>query len=199
MKSLVKKYNTVEHSRIVVFVKTYCRFSHQVKAFFHSMDLYPKYIDISKEPGGYTTQELQDSLERLTSRRTVPRVFVNGTCIGGYEATLRYFEDHAKISYHREKPINGDIDVKKYRFFPKYSYQFLNGASKFSTFQRLRTDRSSFLRKSKILRSIIVNLPLVSIALLSLITILEISVNDVKVISTVFTLLILSDLLIYYE
>jgi glutaredoxin 3 len=46
-------------------------------------------IELNGHPDG---GEIQDYLADLTGGRTVPRVFVNGTCIGGGDDTVRLYK-----------------------------------------------------------------------------------------------------------
>nr|CDS32310.2 glutaredoxin 1 [Hymenolepis microstoma] len=84
--------SAIESKRIVVFTKTYCPYCKMVNSLLRKTldrkdyDYNLELIDIS---GSRYEKELMDVLEAITGRRTVPRVFVDGKCIGGYDDTKR--------------------------------------------------------------------------------------------------------------
>ncbi|XP_058890731.1 uncharacterized protein LOC117416639 isoform X2 [Acipenser ruthenus] len=70
----------VSHNCIVIFSKTTCPYCRLAKNVFNEIGTPYKVIELDQHEEG---KQLQDTLGEMTGARTVPRVFVNGTCIGG--------------------------------------------------------------------------------------------------------------------
>lgn len=66
---------------IVVFSKTYCPYSKNLKRLFANNGIRAKYIEVDKLRNG---AEVQRTLSMKSGRTTVPQVFQNGQFIGGY-------------------------------------------------------------------------------------------------------------------
>ncbi|GER24984.1 glutaredoxin family protein [Striga asiatica] len=80
----VKK--TVSENPVVVYSKTWCSYSMQVKYLFESLGVEPFVVELDQL--GQQGSELQKSLESLTGQRTVPNVFIGGKHIGGCSDTI---------------------------------------------------------------------------------------------------------------
>ncbi|SMY20463.1 unnamed protein product [Zymoseptoria tritici ST99CH_1A5] len=68
---------------IVVFSKSYCPYSKKAKNILqnvYTITPAPYVVELDQEPHG---QALQDALLKLTGRRTVPNILINGKSIGG--------------------------------------------------------------------------------------------------------------------
>ncbi|XP_046543864.1 glutaredoxin-like [Haliotis rubra] len=74
---------------VMVFSKTYCPYCKEVKNIFKNMNVPFQCVELDIRHDG---QELQDILQYLTKARTVPRVFVNGECIGGCSETKALYQ-----------------------------------------------------------------------------------------------------------
>ncbi|XP_062356899.1 thioredoxin reductase 3 isoform X2 [Cinclus cinclus] len=76
--------------RVMVFSKSYCPYCNKVKELFRSMrvEYYALELDVTDDGAS-----IQQVLAELTNQRTVPNVFVNGTHIGGYDATYQAYQD----------------------------------------------------------------------------------------------------------
>ncbi|XP_039337242.1 thioredoxin reductase 3 [Mauremys reevesii] len=75
--------------RVAIFSKSYCPYCNKVKELFHSMgvDYYALELDLTDDG-----PSIQQVLLEMTSQRTVPNVFVNGTHIGGYDKTFQAYK-----------------------------------------------------------------------------------------------------------
>ncbi|XP_051867046.1 glutaredoxin 2 isoform X2 [Pristis pectinata] len=82
--------NQVANNCVVLFSKTFCPYCKKTKILFQELGVKYKAIELDLHKDGST---IQNVLEELTGARTVPRVFVNGKCIGGASDT---FSLHSK-------------------------------------------------------------------------------------------------------
>lgn len=71
---LIKKHS------IVIFSKTYCPYCKMAKEVFESLKKPYTVIELDNREDG---QDIQDALYEITGVKTVPRVFLNGECLGG--------------------------------------------------------------------------------------------------------------------
>ncbi|XP_040263550.1 glutaredoxin 2 [Bufo bufo] len=71
--------DTVSQNCVVIYSKTTCPYCKMAKDAFNSINVSYKSIELDEIDG----RQLQEALHQLTGARTVPRVFVNGACIGG--------------------------------------------------------------------------------------------------------------------
>jgi glutaredoxin 3 len=81
----------IARAPVVVFSKTYCPYCTKAKSALASVGLSPspsKYI-IHEIDGRPDESDIQDALATITGGRTVPRVFIDGKCIGGGDDTAR--------------------------------------------------------------------------------------------------------------
>ncbi|EZA50704.1 glutaredoxin-C4 isoform X2 [Ooceraea biroi] len=65
---------------VVIFSKTYCPYCKMAKEVFDSLKKTYTAIELDDREDA---QDIQDVLGEMTGARTVPRVFVNGACLGG--------------------------------------------------------------------------------------------------------------------
>ncbi|XP_029356330.1 glutaredoxin 2 isoform X1 [Echeneis naucrates] len=70
----------VSQNCVVIFSKTTCPYCKMAKNVFNEIGATYKIIEIDEHNDG---KRLQEALAQITGARTVPRVFVNGKCIGG--------------------------------------------------------------------------------------------------------------------
>ncbi|KAM6564998.1 hypothetical protein CsatB_024996 [Cannabis sativa] len=78
---------TLEENPVVIYSKTWCSYSIEVKTLFKKLGVEPLVIELD-ELGAHGPQ-LQKLLERLTGQHTVPNVFVGGKHIGGCSETVK--------------------------------------------------------------------------------------------------------------
>ncbi len=65
---------------VTVFAKSYCPYSKRIKAFFLSMNIEFKAVDLDSM--GENGKEIQAKLKDRTGQATVPNVWVDGKFIG---------------------------------------------------------------------------------------------------------------------
>ncbi|XP_057180893.1 glutaredoxin 2 isoform X1 [Triplophysa rosa] len=70
----------VSKNCVVIFSKTTCPYCKMAKNVFNEIGASYKVIELDEHNDG---RHLQETLAQMTGARTVPRVFVNGRCIGG--------------------------------------------------------------------------------------------------------------------
>jgi len=72
----------LKRSPIIIFSKSYCPHSKKAKHIFslYSLTPAPFIVELDEHPMG---SDLQDSLQKLTGRRTVPNILISGHTIGG--------------------------------------------------------------------------------------------------------------------
>ncbi|XAR61020.1 Thioredoxin-disulfide reductase [Bertholletia excelsa] len=83
----VKK--TISKNPVVVYSKTWCSYSSEVKSLFKRLGVQPLVFELDQM--GPQGPQLQKVLERLTGQHTVPNVFVGGKHIGGCTDTVKLY------------------------------------------------------------------------------------------------------------
>lgn len=83
----VKK--TVDENPVVVYSKSWCSYSSEVKILFKKLGVEPLVIELDEL--GAQGPQLQKVLERLTGQHTVPNVFLGGKHIGGCTDTVKLY------------------------------------------------------------------------------------------------------------
>ncbi|XP_011359157.1 glutaredoxin 2 [Pteropus vampyrus] len=81
---------TISDNCVVIFSKTSCSYCTMAKELFHGMDINYKVVELDMLEYG---SQFQDALYKMTGERTVPRIFVNGTFIGGATDTHRLHKE----------------------------------------------------------------------------------------------------------
>ncbi|XP_068098758.1 glutaredoxin 2 isoform X1 [Hyperolius riggenbachi] len=70
----------VSNNCVVIYSKSTCPYCKMAKDAFDDINVTYKAIELDQIENG---SELRSALHQMTGANTVPRVFVNGTCIGG--------------------------------------------------------------------------------------------------------------------
>ncbi|XP_030454989.1 glutaredoxin-C5, chloroplastic [Syzygium oleosum] len=95
---------TVAENPVVVYSKTWCSYSSEVKSLFKKLGVDPLVIELDEL--GPQGPQLQKVLERLTGQHTVPNVFIGGKHIGGCTDTV-------KLHRNRElEPLLSEANTK---------------------------------------------------------------------------------------
>ncbi|KAM6165521.1 glutaredoxin 2 isoform 1-T1 [Erethizon dorsatum] len=81
---------TISDNCVVIFSKTSCSYCTMAKKIFHDMNVNYKVVELDMLEYG---SQFQDALYKMTGERTVPRIFVNGTFIGGAADTHRLHKE----------------------------------------------------------------------------------------------------------
>ncbi|KAJ4968910.1 hypothetical protein NE237_015611 [Protea cynaroides] len=87
LEDTVKK--TLAENPIVVYSKTWCSYSSEVKSLFKRLGAEPFVVELDEL--GPQGPQLQKVLERLTGQHTVPNVFIGGKHIGGCTDTVKLY------------------------------------------------------------------------------------------------------------
>ena len=74
----------VSENPVVIFSKSFCSYCHLAKEAMESEGVTPLVFELDEIRDG---REIQDTLNKMTGRRTVPNVFVGGKSIGGGSET----------------------------------------------------------------------------------------------------------------
>ncbi|MCL7047481.1 hypothetical protein MKW94_017644 [Papaver nudicaule] len=78
---------TLSDNPVVIYSKTWCSYSSEVKSLFKRLGVEPLVIELDEL--GPQGPQLQKVLERLTGQHTVPNVFIGGKHIGGCTDTVK--------------------------------------------------------------------------------------------------------------
>jgi len=85
-------YNVLTTKKVVIFSKTYCPYARKAKSIIEGYPIDParkEVIEIEKRPD---CAEIQAYMRELTGASSVPRVFIEGNCIGGGDDTQALHE-----------------------------------------------------------------------------------------------------------
>lgn len=66
-------------SKVIVYTKHYCSFCRWAKGLLQSKNVEFEEIDITDDP------KLQLEVQRISNRRMVPQIFIDGKSLGGFE------------------------------------------------------------------------------------------------------------------
>ncbi|KAK7393332.1 hypothetical protein VNO78_21885 [Psophocarpus tetragonolobus] len=103
LEDTIKK--TVADNPVVVYSKTWCSYSSEVKSLFKKLGVNPLVLELDEM--GPQGPQLQKVLERITGQHTVPNVFIGGKHIGGCTDTLKL---HRKGEL---EPLLSEANAKK--------------------------------------------------------------------------------------
>ncbi|EYU46373.1 hypothetical protein ABFS82_04G048100 [Erythranthe guttata] len=88
LEDTVKK--TIVDNPVVVYSKTWCSYSSEVKSLFKRLGAETLVIELDQL--GSQGAQLQKTLESLTGQHTVPNVFIGGKHIGGCTDTVKLYQ-----------------------------------------------------------------------------------------------------------
>jgi glutaredoxin 3 len=66
-------------ARVLIYTTSYCPYCTAAKALLRSKNVRFEEIDVTDDPAR------RSEMERLSARRTVPQIFIDGKPIGGYD------------------------------------------------------------------------------------------------------------------
>ncbi|BES91896.1 Glutaredoxin [Nesidiocoris tenuis] len=72
--------DSIAKDTVVIFSKTYCPYCTMAKEVFQKLKKSFTAIELDKRDDG---DQIQGVLGEMTGAKTVPRVFINGECVGG--------------------------------------------------------------------------------------------------------------------
>jgi len=84
---------TISSKKVVIISKSYCPYCVKAKNVISKYEIDPQQLEImeiEKRPDG---GEIQTYMRELTGASSVPRVFIDGKCIGGGDDTVRLEKD----------------------------------------------------------------------------------------------------------
>lgn len=102
----------MEFSPIIIFSKSYCRFSAALKNLLATeYDFTPRYyiVELDKHTHG---AELQKYIEQRTGRRTVPNLIINGISRGGSDDIARLHQN-GDLLESLKKWTDGKVSIKQ--------------------------------------------------------------------------------------
>jgi glutaredoxin 3 len=76
--------------KIIVYTTRICPYCISAKALLRSKQVDFEEVDVSRDA------RLQDEVRRLSGRRTVPQIFIDGASIGGYDE-LRQLDEAGEL------------------------------------------------------------------------------------------------------
>ncbi|XP_056270880.1 glutaredoxin 2 isoform X1 [Pseudoliparis swirei] len=79
----------VSQNCVVIFSKTTCPYCKMAKNVFNEIGATYKAVELDEHNDG---RGVQEALAQITGARTVPRVFINGKCIGGGSDTKQLYQ-----------------------------------------------------------------------------------------------------------
>lgn len=83
--------------RVVIYTRDYCSFCNRAKALLRSKNVDFEEIDVTRD------QHLQEEVQRLSGRRTVPQILIDGKSVGGFD-DLRQLDLTGELDRLLEKP-----------------------------------------------------------------------------------------------
>ncbi len=66
-------------AQVIIYTTSWCPYCNRAKALLRSKEIEFDEIDVTDDP------EKRAEMERLSQRRTVPQIFIDGRAIGGYD------------------------------------------------------------------------------------------------------------------
>ncbi|XP_044252695.1 glutaredoxin-C4-like [Tribolium madens] len=88
--------NLIESDTVVIFSKSYCPYCQLTKEIFDEMDQKFTVIELDNRKD---CEEIQEVLGQMTGARTVPRVFINGSFLGGASDIKKLYENGQLHNY----------------------------------------------------------------------------------------------------
>ena len=70
-------------ARVVIYTTSYCSYCRAAKALLSSKNIPFEEVDVTDN------RERRDEMEKLSNRRTVPQIFINGVAVGGFDEIRR--------------------------------------------------------------------------------------------------------------
>lgn len=70
-------------AQVVIYTTSYCPYCFRAKALLRSKNVEFEEIDVTDDPAR------RAEMERLSARRTVPQIFIDGKSIGGFDEARR--------------------------------------------------------------------------------------------------------------
>ncbi|CAH2229701.1 jg19244 [Pararge aegeria aegeria] len=81
--------DAISQEKVVVFSKSYCPYCTLAKEVFGKVKQPIKVYELDERDDG---PAIQENLAKISGFRTVPQVFINGTCVGGGSDVKQLFD-----------------------------------------------------------------------------------------------------------
>lgn len=82
--------DTIKKDKVVIFSKSYCPYCLMAKEQFQKLNHSFFALELDSRSDA---DEIQSILQELTGERTVPRVFIDGKCVGGGTDVKKMYEN----------------------------------------------------------------------------------------------------------
>ena len=82
-------HTTINSHTVVIFSKSYCPYCRRAKSVFKELNQDAHVVELDERDDG---SKIQDILNNIVGRRTVPQVFINGKHLGGSDDTVEAYE-----------------------------------------------------------------------------------------------------------
>ncbi|UXI21994.1 hypothetical protein NH340_JMT07937 [Sarcoptes scabiei] len=99
--------------KVVIFSKTTCPFCINAKKIFEEYQIDSNEIESIEIENDPDCSEIQSYLKSITGASTVPRVFINGQCIGGCNDTERLYFFIEPSTIHHSNHNRGSLNIDK--------------------------------------------------------------------------------------
>jgi len=80
----------IKMNKVMMFSKSYCPYCTKAKKVFKEIGQKYELVELDEDKDG---GEMQQYLGEMTGARSVPRVFINGKCIGGGDETASLYRN----------------------------------------------------------------------------------------------------------
>ena len=77
-------------AKVVIYTTSYCPYCFGAKQLLREKQIEFEEIDVTEDP------QRRSEMERLSARRTVPQIFINGRPIGGFD-DARYLDSTGEL------------------------------------------------------------------------------------------------------
>lgn len=77
-------------ARVVIYTTSYCSYCRAAKTLLSSKNIPFEEVDVTND------RERRDEMEKLSNRRTVPQIFINGVGVGGFDE-IRQLESTGEL------------------------------------------------------------------------------------------------------
>jgi len=88
-------------AQVTIYTTHYCPFCFRAKALLRSKSVDFEELDVTDNPG------LRQEMERLSGRKTVPQVFIDGKPMGGFD-DINCLDRGGELDRLLGKPVQGD-------------------------------------------------------------------------------------------
>merc|ERR1711879_557060 len=99
MTSIESVTKFIADNKVAVISKSYCPYCTMAKSALDSINADYQVMEIENDSN---MDKIQDHMKKITGARSVPRVFVNGKCIGGGTETSQFVKNGKLVEMLKE-------------------------------------------------------------------------------------------------